>query len=173
MKNLFLAILLGMTTSFCWSQKDPVTAPQMPVDKTTGEVTYEGTVETKGTKAEVYKKALNWFKAHYKNPAEVIREQDSVGGKITGKARFKIFNEDKKGFRTDAGLVMYSITITAMEGKFTYQITKINWKQPSYYGIEKWMDKASKMYLKVYDFYLYQTDQEIASVITALKNAMK
>ena len=83
-------------------------------------------------------------------------------GKLLIKARYKIYNEaDKKGVITAAGDVMYSLTINIKDGKYRYEITKINWQQTSMFPIERWKDTASSSFNSAYPYYLKQTDEKI------------
>ena len=60
---------------------------------------------------------------------------------------------------------MYSLTLNFKEGKFRYEITKINWQHTSYYPIERWSDTASPSYKSSFAYYLQQTDDTIDGVI--------
>ena len=101
----------------------------------------------------------------------MIREKDSVNMKISGIHRFKITKE-VKGVKNDAGMVQYTINVAAKDGKYRYEVTKINWKQTSYYGIEKWMDKSAASYDPQYESFLAQTDQFVKGLIENLKKGM-
>lgn len=171
----FLIILISVLSFHVFAQKKaPVAAVQVPVDSITNLITYEGVTEAPNVKADVlYKRALSWFKTYYKNPTEVIRENDSLKFKIVGKPRFKINNPpDKEGTKTDGGLVQYTITVAAKNGRFKYEITEFNWKQSSYYACERWMDTKSQTYSPVYNEYLKQLDQYTNDLIINLKNAL-
>lgn len=151
-----------------------ITVPVMPIDDESKVVTYQGTVEVAGTQKELYKKALTWFNSYFKNPAEKLRGADSINGSIDGYIRFKIYNpENKDGLKTEAGMVQYSLLLNFKDGKFRYTITNINWKQPSYYAIEKWMDKKDQYYKSEFDYYLVQTNDEAQKVINDLSTYMK
>jgi hypothetical protein len=157
------------------SQKQTPSVPvAVPVDAVTNLITYEGVTEISGIKAAIlYQRALSWFRTFYKNPIEVIRENDSLKFKIVGKPRFKINNPpDKAGTKTDAGLVQYTITVAAKDGRFKYELTEFNWKQVSYYGCERWMDSKSQTYSTVYSEYLKQLDQYVNDLVVNLKNSV-
>ncbi len=176
MKKIFFLLGFTLFIGAAFAQKAPeFIEPEMPVDKDSKLITYSAVVEVSGMgKAELYDRLLAWFNTFYKNPGDVIRERDVTNGRITGKARFKISNApDKTGLKTDAGLVMYTITATVKDGRFKYVITDLNWKQPSYYPIERWMDKTSKMYSKSFDYYLFETDEYVTETIKKLEDAMK
>jgi hypothetical protein len=131
-------------------------------------------IEVQNLKAEIlYSRILAWFRTYYKNPTEVIRENDSLKFRVVGKPRFKIFNPaDKEGTKTDAGLVQYTLTVAAKDGRFKYEFTAFNWKQASYYPSERWMDTKAQMYTPVYNDYLLQVDTYTKETINSLKNAV-
>lgn len=149
-------------------------APKLPVDEKTGLITYSKVNEVNGANAgTLYQRALEWANKYYKNPTDVIRERDSVGGSLLCKARFKIMNPaDKKGLATDAGNVMYTLKIQLKDGRYRYELTEINWKQQSYYPCERWTDKTAATYKPAFDYYLEQTDATAREVIKSLEKAM-
>jgi hypothetical protein len=174
MKKFGLTFLFCITlVSILPAQKNTTTtATPVPVDPITKLITYEGVVDVKGASANtLYTRALDWFNTHYKNPSDVIRENDADGAKIVGKARFKITNPpDKSGTRGDAGLVQYTITLAARDGRYKYEIQEISWKQLSVYPCERWLDKTAAGYLPVYNEYLIQVDKEMMDLIASFKD---
>ena len=155
-------------------KKEPFDPHNLPILVDTRVITYVEIIPVPGANGmEVLTRGLNWFHTFYKNPTDVIRSVDSVSGKIEGKARFKIYNPpDKKGVKTDAGNVEYSIKLNCKEAKFRYFITDMNWKHTSYYPVERWQDTTAQTYQKVYDFYLQQADSTVHTVIENLKSYM-
>lgn len=153
---------------------EPFNTANIPVDKISKLITYTEVVHVKGvTTAVLYKRALNWFETYYKNPTDVIRENDSTKGKISGKSRFKIYNApDKKGLRTDAGLVMYTINVSVREGRYKYEVTELNQKAASYTPLERWLDTSSRTYTTAYVGYLEQVDTQVREAVENLKKAM-
>ena len=166
-------ILLTLVIVSSFAQKQAIQAPEMPVDESTKLITYTGVVEVKAmNKNELYKRGLEWFNVYYKNPSDVIREKDSINFKIVGKSRFKIFREaNENGVKMDGGLIQYTIMVICKDGRFKYELTAINWKQQSYYPIEKWI--AEKERYKEYSWYLSQTDTMMKEVVKNLETAMK
>ena len=145
----------------------------MTVNEETKLVTYSGVVEERAAKDELYKRAVKFFNTNYKNPTDVIKKQDEAGGEIEGVARFTIYNPvEKDGVKPQAGLVSYTINLKIKDGRYKYEINKINWKQASYFGIEKWMDKNSPSYKEIYDYYLVQTDEQMKELTEKLAKAM-
>ncbi|MFM8432370.1 MAG: DUF4468 domain-containing protein [Bacteroidota bacterium] len=169
-----LVALLFFNVGSSAQKKQELIAPALNIDSVTKLITYEGVLEVKGVDAStLYGRTEDWFNTFYKNPAEVIRENDSVKLRITGKPRFKISNPaDKSGLRTDAGVVQYTITVVAREGRFRYEISEFNWKQNSYYPCERWLDKSSQSWLPAYYDYLGQIDITANQVIKELHKAL-
>ncbi|MFM2134992.1 MAG: hypothetical protein RL021_392 [Bacteroidota bacterium] len=174
MKRPLLLLIVLLVSQFIYGQKksEPVEAPDMPVDEVTHLITYEGVNSVAGTSSsELYKRMQDWFKTYYKNPSEVIRENDSVKFTMTGKPRFRIQNlPDKNGIRTDAGNIQYTIMVAAKDGRFRYELTEFNWKQASYYPCEKWMDTSAVSWTPVYNEYLRQLDSTAEQIITSLQD---
>jgi len=169
----FTLILFLSVSAF--AQKQIARVPvSLPVDSATKLITYEAVTEAPGLKADaLYKKALSWFNSYYKNPSEVIRENDSLKFKIVGKPRIRLSNPpDKDGTKTDGGLVQYTITFAAKDGRFKYELTSFNWKQTSYYACERWMDTKSQSYNPVYSDYMVQVDDYVKDLVKNLKSAL-
>lgn len=126
------------------------------------------------TKAELFDRALVWINKFYPNPTMVIQSKDMETGEITGKAQFKINGKDKKGVETFDGIVGYNFTLSFKDGKFKYEISKIHWKQASYYDVSKWMDTKDQYYKpELYPGYIEQTNRYFDNLKTELKKAVK
>ena len=174
MTRFLIAVLFFGTTLIANAQKQPVIAPFVPpIDSITKLITYEKVVDVKGSTANVlYSRINDWFHSFYKNPTEVIRENDSIKFRIVGKPRFRMSNPpDKSGIKTDGGTVQYTITVAMKDNRFKYELTEFNWKQLSYYPCEKWMDTKSAFYLPAYNDYLIQLDKTANDVINAVIQA--
>jgi hypothetical protein len=176
-KILFVAAIALMFAVNADAQKKkdavPPPPPQLPMDNT-NKITYEEVVDVPGKSADqIYKKIVAWYSGYFKNPSEVIRENDSTKKSVTGKPRFRISNPaDKEGTKSDAGLVQYTITIAAKDGRFKYTLTDFNWKGNSYYPCEKWYDTALPSHTPAMDEYLRQTDNYAKSTIDNFKSAI-
>ncbi|OFX50902.1 MAG: hypothetical protein A2046_11310 [Bacteroidetes bacterium GWA2_30_7] len=171
----FLAILIS--ANFLSAQKgneEPVKVPNIPIDKETKLITYTKVLTIAGTKEELYKKALSWFNTFYKNPKDVIKEQNETDNKILGKHRFNFNNPpDKKGSTAYAGILQYSIYAYAKDGRVKYEIKDFNLKDASYHPIEYWLDKTSQKYTTKCDYYLLELDTKINEVIADFEKFMK
>jgi hypothetical protein len=179
MKKIFASILffsaLLVPAITVAQDKEKFDPARLPMEVNTKLVTYIEVIQVPGVSAkEMYNRGLKWFNTFYKNPTDVIRETDSIKGSIKGKARFKIYNPaEKDGFKKDAGNVEYSITVGCKEGKFRFTITELNWKQVSYYPVEKWMDTTARTYTPLYLHYLEEMDARVKEIIKNLETFMK
>lgn len=138
-----------------------------------GKVVYSEVVPVSGVKPEeLYKRCYNWFNAFYKNPGGVIKE-NVANEKIKGKARIPLFLEDANTLtQTRAGLMNYTITVGIKDGKYRYNITRINKKSQSYLGIEKLISDNEKEYKMSNVTYMIQTDKYMKDLIDNLKKSM-
>lgn len=174
MKPILLMALVLFCTSAVSQNKENTPAPVLPMSKETGLIAWEGVTDITGTtKDELYNRAIAWAQKYYKNPNDVLREKDPAAGKIVIKARFKIYNPaDKKGLTTDAGDVMYTLTLQFKDGKYKYELTKFTWMQASAFPCERWNDTSSPSYKKEYPHYLTQLDAKATEILLALKKVM-
>ncbi len=171
MNRIFYLLLLTTATSLAQNS----TAPKMPVDEGTKLISYNKVSGVTGvSKDELYNRALTWANTYYKNPNDVIREKDMNEGKIVCKARFKIMNPpDKKGFSAEGGVVQYTLNMQFKDGRYKYELTEFNWKLPSYYPIEKWLDTKSAYYQPEFDFYLQQVETTAKEIASNLDKSMR
>ena len=145
--------------------------PEMPVNDATKLITYEGVISVPGKNTEeVYKLADKWMHAYFKNAEKVIKKHDPMKGRIYAAPRFRVLNPpDKKGRQLMGGIVKYSLKVEAHNGELKYKLDRFNWKQPSYYPIEKWMDTNASTYQKRFAYFLQQVDSEAKKTVEDLK----
>lgn len=138
-----------------------------------GKVVYSEVVDQAGvTPEELHKRCFKWFNAFYKNPGGVIKE-NVANEKIKGKARIPLFLEDANTLtQTRSGLMNYTIEVDLKDGKYRYNITRINKKSQSYLGIEKLIADNEKEYKMSYVTYMIQTDKYMKDLIDNLKKSM-
>ncbi len=167
-------VAFAILLPFLASSQEVNQAPKLPMDEKGEKINYTGVIEVKGTTpGTLYERALLWANTFYKNPTDVIREKDSTAGKMVCKARFKVMNPaDKKGLATDAGNVMYTLTLQFKEGRYRYELTDFNWKQQSYYACERWMDKTKASYEPKFDYYLQQVNSTAVEVLKSLEKSI-
>ena len=172
---LILLLPFIFTSSSQAQNKQPFDPSRIPIEESTKLFTYLEVVQVPSVSTiDMFHRGLKWFNTFYKNPTDVIRESDSLRGKISGKARFKIYNPaDKTGLKTDAGNVEYTITLNLKDGRFRYIITDINWKKASFYPAERWLDTTAQSYSEYYPHYLEQMDTKIQEVMENLEAFMK
>ncbi|MBL4624997.1 MAG: DUF4468 domain-containing protein [Flavobacteriales bacterium] len=102
-----------------------------------------------------------------------MRVKDAEGGKLEGKARFRIWDQKEgTGTKTQAGMVEYDISITCRDGRYKYTITKIGKKKSTFYPAEKWDEANKAEYKRMYASYLVQMHEELTKVVEGLNKAM-
>lgn len=171
MKKILLILFLLPAISF--GQKKPLlTAPDMPIDNDSKIVSYQGVIELPGiSKSELYKRAMKWMKEYYPNPTQVLQEQDSTGGKIVGKAQFDVTRTLKDGKTAPSDRVKYTITFLFKEGRYKYEITKINIHAPSYLPIERYFDENAENSQDHFNT-LNQANDKFEAMVEGLKDRM-
>jgi hypothetical protein len=144
----------------------------VPVDEDTKLITYKDVVTQEGDKTKLYYRAIEWVNANYKNPTEVTRVRDEENGKLELRASFKVFNTDKKGFKTDAAVINYILKLEFKPGKYRYIFTDFSIAAVSKYPLERWLDKKDPRYTPACEDYLAQVDSVINVKIESLKEGM-
>ncbi|MFM9946077.1 MAG: DUF4468 domain-containing protein [Bacteroidia bacterium] len=164
----FFSLTFITISLFSYSQQT------IPVDEETKQALITEVIEVSGaTQAELYDRAMVWINKFYPNPTGFIQSKDPATGEIVGKAQFRITSTDKKGTESFDGMVGYTIKLNFKDGKFKYEISKINWKQASYYDVSKWMNTKDQYYKEVYQGYLQQTNTYFDNLKADLKKAVK
>ncbi len=167
---LFGFFILNTLTNLA---QTPVTVPLLPINEETKKICYTQVVEEKGTKNELYVRAIEWFNKFYKNPVDVTKVRDQENGKIQGVHRIKVYDFDVNGNKTGGKEITYTLYLEFKDGKYRYKITDFRFIAASTTPIEKWLDKKSPSYTPAYESYLTQLDQSIKELIANLKQGMK
>jgi hypothetical protein len=143
------------------------------MDEETKIVSYKGVVELSGVnKDELFARAQNFFKTNYKNYTQVIQNADAQAGKIEGKAQFPTQKTLKNGVKAQADMVKYSISIMLKDGKYKYEITKINLQAPSYKPIESYFSETDPLRDEHWET-LTQADDYFNTLVGLIKEAME
>jgi len=161
---LFVILFAGKAA---FSQKAAV-----PIDEDTKLITYKEVVQQEGDVQKLYYTAIAWVNANYKNPNEVTTVRDIENGKLVLEHRFKIFNVDKKDFKSDAGVIKYTLKLEFKPNKYRYIFTDFNLQAVSKFPLERWLDKKDPQYTAACDNYLYQVDTTVNGIIKSLKKGM-
>lgn len=162
-----LFLIFAFTCKPVFPQKAAV-----PVDEDTKLITYKEVVQQEGDKDKLYKTAISWVNANYKNPNEVTSIREPENGKLVLNHRFKIINVDKKGLKTDAGVINYTLKLEFKPGKYRYVFTDFTLQATSKFPLERWLDKNDPQYTPACDVWLYQVDTTVNGIIKSLKKGM-
>jgi len=153
--------------------QEVVNTPNLPIDADSKKIIYRDVVEENGDPGYLYNKAMEWFNYYYPSPTSIFSIQDRVNGKIEGTGRMGIYNNDEKGNKVNAGLIVYSIRIEFKENRYRYTLTDFNLKGSSRFPIEKWLNKEDPAYNPQWDNYLYQVDTTMQRLTSTLIEKMK
>ncbi len=170
MKLIKIAFIGLLSMSFV------ATAQDIPTNEETGKAEYKHAENIPGlTPEQLYDRGLAWVNKFYTNPNGVLNTQDKEGGKIVGRARFKLSRIENKGHvNPNAGFVSYQITLQFKDGKYRYVIDAIRWEKPSYYDVSQWTDKEQSNYNEAeYTSYIEQTTKYFDTLIENLESYMK
>ncbi|MFI5135006.1 MAG: DUF4468 domain-containing protein, partial [Chitinophagales bacterium] len=141
-KTLWLSIMILMPAVMLAqkSQKDQLASPDMPRSEENNQVYYMEVITLDGVdKAELFRRANNWYHKFYKNPTGVLESADSVNGSMVFKPAFPAYRM-KDGVKVQAAVVKYTLSLGFKDGKYRYEIKNINLQAASYYPIEKLFD---------------------------------
>lgn len=144
----------------------------IPIDEDTKLITYQEVVPQEGDADKLYLTAIAWINSFFQNPNEATTIRDRENGKIVIDHRFKIYNVDKKGLKTDAGIIKYNLKLEFKPNKYRYTFTNFNLQAVSKYPIEKWLDKTDPQYNPAWENYLFQVDTTVNGYIKSLKKGM-
>lgn len=152
---------------FAFSQNAAV-----PIDEDTKLITYKAVIQQEGDINKLYITAIAWVNANYKNPNEVTTIREPENGKLVLNHRFKIFDVDKKGFRTDAHVINYTLKLEFKPNKYRYIFTDFSLATTSKFPLERWLDKNDLQYTPTCDNYIFQVDTTVNGIIKSLKKGM-
>ncbi|HOY31711.1 MAG TPA: DUF4468 domain-containing protein [Bacteroidales bacterium] len=162
-----LIFFTGLSGSIVLSQ-----VADIPVDEDTKLITYKEVVEQQGDKSKLYNTAIAWINANYKNPNEVTTIREPENGKLVLNHRFKLYNVDKKGLKTDAGVINYTLKLEFKPNKYRYIFTDFSLQAVSKFPLERWLDKNDPQYTPACENYLFQVDSTVNGIIDRLKESM-
>lgn len=149
----------------------PDSVINVPIDSETKLITYKEVKEQKGTKADFYDRANDWFRAYYANPSGVTKIKNLEKGLTTGVARFRCVRYDKKGNKYPSFTIQYSLTIDLKDDKYRLTLSDFNVTQTSYFALERWLNEP-KYNTPEYIDALNQVDAEMKKLIERFHAAM-
>lgn len=153
-----------------------LSAQEIPTNEETGKAEYKYGEDVAGiSAADLYDRGFAWINKFYTNPNGVMKTQDKEGGKLVGRARFKLSRVENKGVvNPNAGFVSYQITLQFKDGKYRYIIDAIRWEKPSYYDVTEWSNKEQSNYNEEeFTSYIKQTTEYFDKLTEDLESYMK
>lgn len=167
------ALILGIFILFSLDARSQEKDLNIPVDETTGLITYREVVEVEGSKDDLFNRSIYWLNEFYTNPVAVTKVRDQATGVIKGQHQFRVYYTDENGYKKDAGHVMYDFMVEFKEGRYRYTVTDFLLRKASRYPVEQWLNKSDPLYNERWDEYLRQIDSYMRDQwIASLKNKM-
>ena len=172
MKNIRI-IVACLVLGMLFTKQGYGQATTVPVDEDTKLITYKEVVEQEGSIEKLYNTAMAWVNVTYTNPAEATKIRDVNNGKLEIKHRFKVYNTDAKGVKTDAYIINYTLKLEFKPGKYRYIFTDFyTVPSSSKFPLERWLNKSDPQYTPACDDYLAQLNTTVNDMITSLKKGM-
>lgn len=134
MKAILIASLLFLSIA-----AEAQNAIQLPIDSTTGKVTFSEIVQVEGiAKDELYLRAKDWFVRYFNSANDVLQIDDAGTGRLVGKGMTRL------SMSSSSYSLFYSVTILVKDGRykcvisdFEVQSDPINGLVPSREALEK------------------------------------
>ncbi len=145
----------------------------IPIDATTGQITYQEVVNEEGTKNDFFNRAVAWVNETYKNPTSVTTVRDPQTGKIEGNYRFKIYKTTEEQVNMEWATILYSFRLEFKDGRYRYTFYDLLLKTESRYPIERWLDKSRPDYSPDCDLMLQRVNEYMQNITGSLKTAMR
>lgn len=185
MKQFILIFLFSAFLTLNLSAQKSTT-PSLPIDSITGRITYTAivSVDSVSSKQQMYLRAREWFAKTYRSSKDVIQMEDSVSGKIIGKALMQVYNKGL-GMLHNSGYINYTISVFVKNGRYKYEVTNFyhtgqyisGGNIPDYGSCDNMINTTDKMMgmsmQKTYNFYLSQLDDNIKLLLEDLKVFME
>lgn len=172
MKAILITIIATINLSIASAQDK--SKPEIPIDETTGLITYKEVVNEPGSQDTLFNRCSTWLHTFYSNPWEATKVRDQSTGLIKIQHQFFVYDYDEKGNKKEAGLILYNARIEFKENRYRYVIDNFLLKQAARYPIEKWLKTEAPDYDVKWAGYLSQIDSFVRDqLIKSLKEKMK
>lgn len=158
---------------FCLGVKLSIGQTQIPIDTSTGKVSYTEIVYADSvSKKELFDRSLEWLALNYKSANDVIQLQNEATGKIIAKGLFKEYLSLMGGLTVYDCSVYHTLKIDIKEGRVRIQLTDLyekHYVSPSQYSSGGWVEKPiedainPEYFAKAYRDFMNRVDRQIHS----------
>ncbi|MGN8055632.1 DUF4468 domain-containing protein [Pedobacter sp. 22163] len=163
MKKILLIAILILTGKIVMAQD-----LNFPVDSLTQKATYSEVIQAKGSKNDLYNKAMEWLAINFKSSKNVVQLDDKDGGKII--AKFVAFDSNQ-------GPVTATLTIMIKDERYKYILNDIyfngNRSFPGWGLEENPSAFKANMFKYAINSIKKNSKQNIEGLITSLKKTME
>ena len=172
MKAIISILIFSFALMTASAQKG--TSLNIPVDESTGLITYKEVVNEVGSKDTLFNRGSSWLHTFYSNLWEIAKVRDQSTGLIKIQHQFRIYDYDNIGNKQEAGMILYNAKIEFKENRYRIVVDNFIMKLVSRYPVEKWLDKSAPDYNVKWEDYLRQIDAFVNDeLISSLKEGMK
>lgn len=142
--------------SLIFAQNDTID-PDNYINKKTKEIEFGEVVSVKGTQDELYRRCVYWLNSFYKDPTRVTQVRDYNTGKIVGRHMFRIYKTNKYTNEKERyAKVYYTFTIRFKDGKYKWQLDKLELVSKSPERLYNWFNTKNPDYKPEWKDYLMQ-----------------
>ncbi|MCH8332136.1 MAG: DUF4468 domain-containing protein [Bacteroidetes bacterium] len=171
MKKIAILISVGMMSVLTLSAQVEVAPPLVPIDESTGLITYKQVAEIPGVSKDIlFDRAVEWGNGFFKNPSSVMSVKEKENGKISGKHGINVY-KIVEGTKHRKGVVKYKLTIGIKEGKSRIMMTDIYFHQSPKIPLEKWLDPSDPNIADNYSF-VGQVDEHMRKMMADFTKKM-
>jgi len=173
MKKLITLILFAFSMVAVQAQ-DSLPDPNIPLDKESKTIKFNGVVHEKGTKNELFNRCVYWLNDYYKSPTRVTQIRDVATGKILGKHSFPLYTFDTvSNTQIKTAKVNYTFTVMFKDGRYKWQIDELEVISNKKVPLEEMINKNDPRYKKEWKSYLTQIADFVKSWSDNLEEKMK
>ncbi|MCI5058818.1 MAG: DUF4468 domain-containing protein, partial [Flavobacteriales bacterium] len=172
---LTLFISVSTTVNGQKRKKDEEPIIQLPTfnKNESDKVYYSEVVQTSGSTADIYKRAVKWFNTYYKSPSSIIKETKE-NEMIRGAGRMRLMGKaTESGARAGTAMMLYDVVIYAKEGRYKYELKNFRMKGKTSTDIEKIISDTEANYDRANADYLVQVEENQRKIIQNIKKTME
>ncbi len=172
MKRAFSLFFLIFSVSQIWAQNTSTT-PEKYINKKTKQIEFGEVVPVEGSKNELFKRCVYWLNDFYKDPTRITLVRDANTGKIVGRHVIRIYKTDPVTHEKQRyAKVYYTFTIQFKDGKYKWQLDKLELVSKKPERLYDWFNTKSPDYKDEWRDYLTQILDFVDAWSTSLKKKM-
>jgi hypothetical protein len=131
--------------------------PDKYINKKTKQIEFSEVVSSAGSKVELFRRCVYWLNDYYKDPTRITQVRDIHTGKIIGRHVIRIYKEKNNTLTNErVAKIYYTFTISFKDGKYKWQIDKLELVSKIPMRLYSWFDINNPDYKPEWEGYLDQ-----------------